>query len=64
MNKVYRSHTTVSSFHSFSALSEERKLEIIKWIENMDNEQRSMLNDLLDDVRAEEQYYADESEDY
>ena len=47
MNKVYRSHTTVSSFHSFSALSEERKLEIIKWIENMDNEQQELADSVV-----------------
>ena len=61
---TYRSHTAPSSFFWDSDLSEERKQQIIEWIENMNDEQRSMLNDLLDDVRAEEQYYADESEDY
>ena len=44
-------------------MSDERKQQIINWIASMSDEDRRMLNDLIDDVREEEQFYASESED-
>ena len=51
--KVWLSHTHRSSFFWKSKLTPERMDAIIAWLEGLPDENKSMINDLLDDVRAD-----------
>lgn len=51
---------TPHSFFWDSKLPKERQLEINMWIESLTEEQRKMLDDLMRDVREEEQFNSEE----
>lgn len=55
---AYRQHTAPSSFHWNSKLSLERKQELIDWVASLSDHEAGMLEDLLQDVRDDEQFYA------
>ena len=59
---AYRQHTAPSSFHWNSRLSDQRKQELIDWVASLSDDEAGMLEDLLQDVRDDEQFYAAESE--
>ena len=56
---VYRSHIAPSSFFWDTKLSQDRMQEIIDWIAQLPDDQRALLNDLLDDVREEATWNAE-----
>jgi len=43
-------------------LSDQRKQELIDWVASLSDDEAGMLEDLLQDVRDDEQFYAAESE--
>ena len=51
-----RQHTFRSSFFWDSKLTEVRKDELIAWVESLSDEDADKLEDLLRDVREDEQY--------
>lgn len=51
-----REHTHRSSFFWDSKLTEKRKDELIAWIKSLSDEDADKLEDLLRDVREDEQY--------
>lgn len=46
-------HTNRSSFSWRSPLTDERKDEIIAWVATFDENQKQMLQEIIDDVEAE-----------
>lgn len=53
---VYRSYSHLSSFFWDSSLSEERKNEILEWVKSLSDEDAAKLEDLIRDVREDEEY--------
>lgn len=53
---AYLTHTHRSSFFWNSSLSDERKDEIIAWLQTLDDNQKQMIEELLQDARDEEYF--------
>jgi hypothetical protein len=48
--------TYTSWFYWDSNLSEDRKTQIVKWVNGLNEEEQSMLRDIIDDSRADAEF--------
>jgi hypothetical protein len=56
---VYVTYAYLTSFFWRSKLSMERKEKIVAWVNSLDDDARSMLNDIIDDTSESTQWEAD-----